>query len=291
MHLIQRLLAAVLLSGGLAASPGHAAESYDNCTGFIDSLPATISTQGTWCLRKDLSTAMADGYAIQIQTNNVTINCNDFKVGGLAAGMGANTIGIFAADKLNITVRRCNVRGFMFGVGLLGETGGGHVVEDNRFDSNTHTGALVEGDGSQVRRNLVRDTGGSTVLPGAATGIQTDGDVDVLDNTISGLLPSANNSGDAYPAGIDTRNNDSGSISGNRVRGLVSLGNGFVTGIVNRSGSAAVTLRSNDLVGPGGNGSGISCDNAQGIARDNVVLGFTTGIATCSDSGGNVVTP
>ena len=25
-----------------------AAEGYDNCTGFIDSLPATVTTQGTW---------------------------------------------------------------------------------------------------------------------------------------------------------------------------------------------------------------------------------------------------
>ena len=35
-------------AAGLAARPAAAAQSYDNCTGFIDSLPATISTQGVW---------------------------------------------------------------------------------------------------------------------------------------------------------------------------------------------------------------------------------------------------
>ncbi|HEY0661599.1 MAG TPA: hypothetical protein VGD21_09825, partial [Lysobacter sp.] len=70
---------AILLAGPVAPAPAQAAQSYDNCTGFIDSLPATITTQGTWCLRKDLSTAMSSGNAITIATNNVTIDCNDFK--------------------------------------------------------------------------------------------------------------------------------------------------------------------------------------------------------------------
>ena len=71
------------------ASPALAAESYDNCTGYIESLPASISTQGTWCLRKDLATGMASGNAIEVKANNVVIDCNDFKIGGLAAGAGA----------------------------------------------------------------------------------------------------------------------------------------------------------------------------------------------------------
>src|SRR5690606_11400981 len=48
------LLAAV---AGLAFAPGNArAENHHTCEGFIDALPATISTQGVWCLRKDLAT-------------------------------------------------------------------------------------------------------------------------------------------------------------------------------------------------------------------------------------------
>ena len=47
----------------LAFHPREArAETYQTCAGFIDALPATITTQGVWCLRKDLGTAMASGW-------------------------------------------------------------------------------------------------------------------------------------------------------------------------------------------------------------------------------------
>jgi hypothetical protein len=138
--------APLVLAFGLLSlsSPSPAAESYDNCTGFIDTLPATINTQGTWCLRKDISTAMASGMAITIAVHNVTIDCNDFKLGGLAAGTATEAVGIYADERNNITVRNCNVRGFMYGLGFIGAfasnggTSGGHVVEDSRFDGNAN---------------------------------------------------------------------------------------------------------------------------------------------------------
>jgi hypothetical protein len=77
---------AILLAWPWIVPPAQAAESYDNCSGYIDSVPAVIATQGTWCLRKDLSTAQTSGNAIEIAANNVVIDCNDFKLGGLAAG-------------------------------------------------------------------------------------------------------------------------------------------------------------------------------------------------------------
>src|SRR5207344_3123760 len=134
----------------------------------ITSVPAQISTPGTWCLKKDIATAMTSGSAILIMTNNVTIDCNDFKLGGLAAGPGTLALGISARNQHNIAVRHCNIRGFYVGLELdyiveLGATGGGgHIVEDNRFDYNTSTGLWVEGDGSVVRRNRVFETGGAT---------------------------------------------------------------------------------------------------------------------------------
>src|SRR5688572_11518098 len=73
----------------LACSAAHradAAASYDACTGFIDTLPATIGTQGTWCLRNNLTSSLASGAAISIATNNVVLDCNGFKIGGLSAG-------------------------------------------------------------------------------------------------------------------------------------------------------------------------------------------------------------
>src|SRR5690606_30008425 len=79
-----RILSIVLLGLlWLAPAPATAADSFDSCTGYIDSLPATISSQGVWCLRGHLSTGISSGDAISINTNNVTIDCNDFKLGGL----------------------------------------------------------------------------------------------------------------------------------------------------------------------------------------------------------------
>ena len=181
----------LLLTLALLATPRavHAAESYDNCTGFIASLPAVISTQGTWCFNKDLNTAIATGNAITVATNNVTIDCNNFKLGGLAAGIGTQTTGIVSVDRVNTTVRHCNIRGFWYGLWFTGTiaTNYGHVIEDNRFDGNTFVGLAVESDSAVVRRNRVTDTGGTT-LNADAVGILSQGSsIDFLDNTVSGV--------------------------------------------------------------------------------------------------------
>src|ERR1700685_3893541 len=91
--------------------PAHAARSYDNCTGFVTSLPAVISTPGTWCLNQNLSTSTIGGYAIRIAANDVVLDCNDFLVDGLPLGLGTGEYGIFADNQTHATVRHCNVRG------------------------------------------------------------------------------------------------------------------------------------------------------------------------------------
>src|SRR5690606_34496442 len=117
-----------------------------------DSLPAVITAQGTWCLRKDLSTSMTSGNAIEIATNNVTLDCNDFKIGGLAAGPATRAVGIHVSERANATVRHCNVRGFSTGALM---SGSGHLVEDNTFDSNTTNGIHAFGRDSVIRNNQI----------------------------------------------------------------------------------------------------------------------------------------
>jgi len=125
----------------------HGAESYDNCAGFITSVPASIDTAGTWCLNQNLSTAITSGNAISINVDNVVLDCNDFKLDGSAAGISTNASGIAANNRYNVTVRHCNVRGFLNGLSLYGSSGGGHKVEDNRVDGNTSAGIGVAGYG------------------------------------------------------------------------------------------------------------------------------------------------
>ena len=266
-----------------------AAESYDNCTGTISSLPAVISTQGTWCLKASLATAIGSGSAISINTNNVTIDCNDFKLDGSAAGVGTVANGIVASNRLNATIRRCDIRGFLHGVYLTGSSGGGHAVEDNRLYGNRGIGLQVEGSGSVVRRNGVFSTGGSTTLTNAAYGIYTFDAVDVIDNTVAGVTATSGSDGSAYAIFLDS--NPNGRIVGNGLRGMAKDGAGLVVGVFG-TGTTHIEIRDNDLVADGAAGTiGVDCQNSSGAAKGNAINGFASGIVNCTDSGGNDVVP
>jgi hypothetical protein len=279
-----------ILGVALACGPRltHAAQSYDNCGSFITSLPAVITTQGTWCLKQDLATAITSGNAITINTNNVTIDCNDFKLGGLSAGLATTANGIYASNRTNATVRHCNIRGFAYGVNFDGASSAGHLIEDNRFDGNTAVGIRVSGDGSTLQRNRIFDTGGSTAFADADGIIAVDA-VDVLNNTVSGLTATEGGNGHAY--GIQTQNDAGSSINGNRVRGLLADGTGVAIGIRN-SAAGRVTMRGNELLGSAAVGSiGMDCFDADNSAKHNHIDAFATAFSVCSDDGDNIVRP
>jgi hypothetical protein len=133
-----------------------------HCTA-ITVLPAVITVQGIYCFTADLTTAMTSGFAIDIQTNNVVLDLNGFKLGGLAAGPGTVAIGIRATNRQNITIKNGTIRGFWYGI-YLDDAGAsqGHVVEDIRADQNTAVGIAVGGAGTIIRNNQVVATGGTT---------------------------------------------------------------------------------------------------------------------------------
>lgn len=184
------------LFAGVSIAPGTAhAETYNTCAGFIDSVPANITTQGVWCLRKNLGSAITSGNTITIATNNGTIDCNDFKLGGLAAGESSQAFGVYANNQQNVAVRHCNVRGFNRGIYL--SRGAGHLVENNRLDNNLYIGISVSGDNNLVQRNRVFDTGGAT---NESYSYSISATADILDNTVAGVFGDA---GDTYPVGIE----------------------------------------------------------------------------------------
>src|SRR5688572_26388864 len=236
-------LAAAAILGSFASPSARAAESYDNCAGTVLSLPAIINTQGVYCLRKDHATLSTSGNAITVAAHNVTLDCNGFKLGGLGAGVGTATVGVNGSGYSNLTVRNCNIRGFETGVLLDDTSGGGHLVEDNRFDGNTRFGMRVYGDGSIVRRNQVNDTGGSTLTVGVRiAGIHAEGTVDVIDNAVRFVDGTSQAGSIVY--GIFSLNGDTGTIRANRVSNLTHSGT-FTAGI--RSfGSVALSIRDND---------------------------------------------
>lgn len=281
------MIATMLGLGWQPALTASAASSFDNCTGFIDSVPAAITTQGTWCLRGDLSTGISTGIAINIKANNVTLDCNNYKLGGLAAGLGTSTAGILASNRQNVTVRNCNVRGFNHGIYLVGSGSRGHIVEDNNANLNTHMGLRADGAGSVIRRNVVLDTGGSSIDP-AVYGIMAGYSTDILDNTVSGLRAGVAGV-DAVVIGIYTFSNLEGSVSHNRIRGISQQGSESTLGIYNKD-SQRLTLVGNQVTGDASAGStGISCTNTDGRAKDNIISGFAQLLSGCAEDGNTLV--
>jgi len=277
----------------LSLNPREArAETYQTCAGFIDALPATIDTQGVWCLRKDLSTPVASGAAITIAANNVTIDCNDFKIGGLAAGAGTKAVGIQAVNRQNATVRNCAIRGFYRGSELIGS---GHAVLDSRFDGNTNFGVYLFGDNMMVRGNRITDTGGATgdsIWDKIAVGIYLESSyaATIHDNTVEGVV--ATEGGNGYAYGI-IGSAVMGSIKGNSISTVVADGTGQAVGIRNGYVSSRAVAQDNVVVAglTPATGIGLSCAHDGMMIRANVVRGFATTTDTCTDIGANVMAP
>jgi len=199
----------------LLAAPAAWAETV-NCTA-ITTLPFTITTQGVYCLTGHLTTNMTLGNAIEIQTNNVTIDLNGWKLGGQAAGPATTARGIYANQRKNITIRNGTIRGFYRGIYLADSspytTSQGHLIEDIRADKNTNFGIWIQGRGNIVRRNQVVDTGGSTVAS-TAMGIWFFGPGGrVLDNDISGTAATDSSTG----FGLRLNDADGTVVEGNRI--------------------------------------------------------------------------
>jgi hypothetical protein len=288
------LSAIVMLAGLVGAAPSAlAAESYDGCVGFIDAVPAVITTQGVWCLRKDISTSMNAISAIEIHVSNVTIDCNGFKLGGLAAGPGTFSTGIYAPGTLsNITVRHCTIRGFRSGIAIYdNDPGTGHLVEDNRLEQITSQGIYVIGQGSIVRRNTIVNTGGA---PGSdrAQAITVLGDA--IDNVVDGVFGAADvadfSPSGLYSGGVGNINGVGFLVQGNRIRNLVPKGTGEARGL--ELAGYAQSVRDNTVSQISSTtGKGVYCSlGTEDALRDNLVRNYTQGLyGGCRDLSGNVV--
>src|SRR5437763_13782887 len=280
MHILRFFFVSIVTLAAFAGAsgPAAAAESYDGCFGFIDALPATITTQGTWCLRQNLDTSATTGNMIEIQTNYVTIDCNGFRIRGSGGGPATGAVGIFANGRLNLAIRRCTIRGFSLGIQVTG--GSGVIVEDNLIDQSRFVGINTAGAGSIVRRNIVTSSGGAPAS-GAAYGIYADG--------VAGGDSVVNFWAYGIYSPADTDFNFGIVIQGNRIRNLAPKGTGTAAGI--SSYGRGVSVRDN-AIGQASvtTGFGIVCNDNTSHVRANVILKYATGIAVaCHDAGGNSV--
>jgi hypothetical protein len=277
----------------LAASAPRvrAAESYANCVGYVDTVPTTIAAPGTWCLRHDLSTNIASGTAIIIASNDVVLDCNGYKLGGLAAGTSTNATGIGSdgGNRYHIAIRHCTVRGFNYGLFLAPGSGNGGdvVVEDNLFDQNRTYGGVVGGSGNRFVRNRVYNTGGRS---GGSAAYGLSGPADYIDNAVDGVAADPATASNYRAYGIQVGPQSGGSeVRGNRISGLHYPGAGGVYGILGGTYDFFVDNRiTADAAVPANAGVGITGDTYyNGGCGGNSIANFGTPMANCADLGGN----
>jgi Right handed beta helix region len=279
-----RLLPLLVLA---SSAPGARAETTE-CT-VIASVPTTLSSPGVYCLKSSFSTNLATGTAIYVNANNVTLDMNGYKLGNLAAGTGTFAIGIYTGHQ-NVTVRNGTIRGYFYGIRLLG--GGGHLVEDVRLDGNTYYGLAVGGPGNVVRRNQIVNTGGSTYYANSgATGLDSNGaDARILDNEITGTTAPGPTAGSraVYVVG------EGSVISSNRISGTAAQAGGYAVGISWGFGSGLIL--DNSVVGVAGMAaqqySAVSINGGNTVlCAGNRSVKFTLVTFQCQDGGGNVNVP
>ena len=248
-----------------------------NCTA-ITTLPFIINAQGVYCFTDKLSTNITLGNAITINTNNVAIDLNGFKLGGLAAGVNTLATGIYAKQRKNITIRNGIVRGFRFGIFLDDTspytTSQGHLIEDILADQNTGVGIKVSGRANTIRRNQVVDTGDMF----DAIGIDVFGPGnDVLNNRIA-TTTTVDNTSAAY--GMRIAIADGSVVQDNRIGGTTDAGGGsYGIFIVN---SDFITARDNTITTAD---FGIFYSSSVGKYMGNL----TDDIATTAFTGGTAV--
>jgi hypothetical protein len=287
MRTFRRLPAAMLCLATVVGSSPFAADAADKCTAYIGKLPAIITKSGVWCMKKHLATADPTSTAIDIQTDNVTIDCGGFMLDGRGAGAATNAtaIGSEGGTRSNLTVRNCLIRGFRSGIVVnTSDPGTGVLVEDNRFDQIVSNSIYVLAHGSVVRRNVVTNTLGRAQF-GRSTAIVVVGDA--IDNVVDGMASPADavnfSQEGIYAGGVGNINGVGVLVQGNRVRNLVPKGNGTARGIL--TAATGSSIRGNTVVQPSmTSGQGLFCSTG-GTARDNDVINYTTPNTSCIDFG------
>ncbi len=249
----------------------------------IAALPATISTPGIYCLKQNLTTSSVSGNAITIAANNVTLDLNGFKLGGLAGGASTQAVGVFAAGRRNISIRNGTVQGFgravqLQGTGVESDTSG-TVVEDLRVEASRLGGISVVGTDAQVMRNVVVDTGAGVST--GAIGIYVEGDAaTVSDNIVNRVTETG------FAVGISVFSSDGAVVQRNQVRD--TTGGTANYGI--RTGGAAVVIESNVIVNAIRAGqTGIFASGARDLCIGNIVSEmYSTALGGCEEFSNNL---
>ena len=269
---MKRLLAVAGAAISLLLAASAASAEVVNCTP-IETVPLVITTQGIYCLKQDLATSITSGTAILVNTNNVTIDMNGFKLGGLGGGTSTTAYGIATYNRQNVTVRNGTVRGFYNNVYLSG--GLGHIVEDLRLDAARGNGLFLAGINLIARNNFITNTGDGAGSSAAGIYVDSGYYLSITGNIIGSVSETSASSG------IRVEYAEQSAIERNEIHSII--GAGTRNGIYIGSGVRNV-LRDNIVTTSTGS-TGIGAFSSNDACVRNVVTGtFTTPFTGCETS-------
>ena len=299
-----RLSRLLLLAATALLLPAAASAETFNCT-EITSLPTTISASGHYCLHQNFVQAFSPQVAIDIEADDVVLDCNDHTIRETAPASNAEGVYVYR-DRSRVTVRHCVIDGFYFGINFIANTLGarGNVIQDNTIVRARETGITVWGSGNLIENNRITEVQGNLVGSNA-TGIKVAGPGNIgsgniiRGNLIANFKPNPP-SGTPYAIGINMSGLQDTVISGNTITGLYAHTGGGTYGII-ASGSTGVSVTDNFLASPplpysapydGGNYfgvylSGTTLEQATNLCADNQVGHFNTDVQGCNKFGNN----
>jgi parallel beta-helix repeat protein len=119
---------------------------YIRADGSIDPQDAPISRNGD---AYDLTGSItSNGDGIVIERSNMTLNGTSHLL--LGAGSG---IGIYIAQKSNVTVKKMNIKGFKYGIFLNDSLG--NIIQENVLTSNEHGVELLNSSANKILANTM----------------------------------------------------------------------------------------------------------------------------------------
>ena len=266
-----------------------AAPALDGCNHFIDTLPATIATPGTWCLRANLVSGTWTGApyaAITITSDDVVLDCNGFGITG--PGINSDYSGVSGYQRNRVTVRRCAVAKYRIGLAFEDYDGVASdiLLEDNLVTSIGYGGIWSTTRNTVMRGNRVARIGGFELSSDYYGIVVQDGSV--IDNTVEDMIWPNDPSGVVHTVyGIRGGGPGHLTIRGNRIRKLKGEYAWGTVGIWLGGGDATVLENdiAGDMVNAGGQfeSVGILCYDAPSHAStvDNVITGFPVAVQNC----------
>lgn len=202
-------LGASMLVGSAASQASAAISDTVECQ-FVSALPAIILEPGRYCLDRDLLWEES-GAAISIASSDVQLDLMGYRV--VTTRTGDPTVrGVYGLGD-RIEVGGGVIDGFFWSVVIYGQQ---TVLQDLEVVRSGYAGLIAQGDGAQIRRNRVIDTGRSSGYPEACPectipiGIAGGGrDLVIADNVVAGITPVLE------AIGISTSDSPGGRVVGN----------------------------------------------------------------------------